>query len=86
MVNSEITLNLNLKITQMLLKMQNDGKLSQNDIDEITKLQDELVKHTNERTFQNEKDHEYFKKHFTSLWSFNITVVFRIFTSNVLNQ
>lgn len=67
MVNSEITLNLNLKITQMLLKMQNDGKLSQNDIDEITKLQDELVKHTNERTFQNEKDHEYFKKHFTSL-------------------
>lgn len=67
MVNSEITLKLNLKITAMVLKLQNNEKLSKEELDEITALQKELVEHTNERSFQNEKDREYFKKHFTSL-------------------
>jgi len=67
MVNSEITLKLNLKITAMMLKLQNNEKLSKEELDEIAVLQKELVEHTNERSFQNEKDREYFKKHFTSL-------------------
>ena len=67
MVNSEITLNLNLKLTKMMLKLQNDEKLSKEELEEISELQNELVKHTTERSFANEKDREFFKKHFTSL-------------------
>ena len=36
-------------------------------IKDIIELQNELVKHTTERSFANEKDREFFKKHFTSL-------------------
>jgi len=62
MVNSEITLRLNMKLTEMVIKLQNDEKLTKAELNEISKLQSELKKHTEERSFDNSKDHDWFKE------------------------
>jgi len=62
MVNSEITVRLNMKLTEMIIKLQNDEKLTKAELDEISKLQNEFKKHTEERSFANTKDLDWFKK------------------------
>tara|TARA_Y100000590_G_C15548038_1_gene949779 strand:- start:339 stop:851 length:513 start_codon:yes stop_codon:yes gene_type:complete len=61
MVNSELTFSLCIKLCEMIVKLQNDKKLTKDELDEITKFYDELIKHTKERSFSNEKDHDWFK-------------------------
>ena len=67
MVNSEITLMINLRLSEMILKSQRNEKLSKEEIDEISKLQKEFSDFTKERTFTNDKDAAWFKENFSSL-------------------
>lgn len=61
-INTEILVNLNLKLTEMILKLSQDEKLSSEELDKIKKTQQELSNFVKERTFQNQKDLLYFKQ------------------------
>lgn len=61
-INTEILVNLNLKLTEMVLKLSQDEKLSSEELDKIKKTQQELSNFVKERTFQNQKDLLYFKQ------------------------
>lgn len=62
LINTEILLELNLKLNEKLIKILHDEKLSIEEIEETKKLQDKLTELTTERTMKNKKDLEYFKK------------------------
>lgn len=62
LVNSQMILNLNLKLITMLIKLLKNEKLTDEEISEISKMHDDISKFNKERTFSNKKDVEYFKK------------------------
>lgn len=55
-VNGEISVRLNIKITEMLLKLVQNEKLSEAEIEDIKKLNNKLSELVKERTFANKKD------------------------------
>ena len=61
-VNSEISVTLNLKLTEMLLKLLRNEELSKEQIDEITHLKNILATLVKDRSFANKKDLEFYKK------------------------
>ena len=62
LVNSELLLKLNLKLTEMIIKQSKNEKMSEAELDEISKLQKEFSEFSKQRTLSNKKDIEYFKK------------------------
>ena len=62
LVNSELILNLNAKLIELILKMSQGEKISNDEISNVTKIQDELKTFTAERTLTNKKDLEFMKK------------------------
>ena len=62
LVNSELILSLNVRLTELVLKLTKNEKLSESELDEITKLQEEISDFIKNRTFSNMKDRDYFKK------------------------
>ena len=62
LVNTQILLSLNFKLTEILLKLSTDQKLTKEEITEIQKLQTELSEFVTERTLQNKMDLAFFKK------------------------
>ena len=62
LVNSELNLKLNLKILQIILKLSNNAKVSQEELDEIVKYYNELIAMMKERTLEAGKDIDYFKE------------------------
>ena len=62
LVNSELVLNLNAKLIDLILKISQGEKISNNEISDVTKIQDELKTFTAERTLTNKKDLEFMKK------------------------
>lgn len=62
LVNTEILISLNLAITEKIIKLSNDEKLTEKEIDEISKLKNEVSILIKERTFSNNKDLEFLKK------------------------
>ena len=62
LVNSELLLKLNLKLTEMIIKQSKNEKMSEAELDEISKLQKEFSEFDKQRTLSNKKDIEYFKK------------------------
>jgi len=60
--NTEMLINLNLKLINNLTKLAKNDKLSENEIKEISELQKEYQNLINERTYKNKKDLEFFKK------------------------
>ena len=62
LINTELLLELNLKLNEKLIKLINNEKLSEEEITESKKLQDDITKLINQRTLKNKKDLEYFKK------------------------
>ena len=62
LVNSELILNLNAKLIELILKISQGEKISNNEISDVTKIQDELKTFTAERTLTNKKDLEFMKK------------------------
>jgi len=62
LINTEILVELNLKLNEKLIKMINNEKLSDDEIEELKKLQNEIIQFIKERTLKNKMDLEYFKK------------------------
>ena len=61
-VNTEIILHLNLRLTEMLMKLTHGEKLTENEIKKIQAYKDEIENHIKQRTFRNQKDYQFFKK------------------------
>ena len=61
LVNSEILFRINLKLTEMIIKQSKNEKMSEAELDEISKLQKEFSELDKQRTLANKKDIEYFK-------------------------
>ena len=62
LVNTDMILELNLKLTEVDLKLSTDQKLTQEGIKEVQKLQTEFNDFISQRTFKNKMDLEFFKK------------------------
>ena len=62
LVNSENILKLNLSITEILLKAQNNEKLNDEEMKQISEIQKELKKFMENRDVNKERDLEFFKK------------------------
>jgi len=62
LVNSELTLKLNMKLIEMMKKMSKNEKISNDEFEEISKISAEINQFTNDRSFANKKDVAYFKK------------------------
>ena len=61
LVNSEMLMKINLKLLNLLIKQSKNESISDDELDTIIKLQQELTKHSEERTFANKKDVEFYK-------------------------
>ena len=61
-VNTEIILHLNLRLTEMLMKLTHGEKLTENEIKKIQAYKEDIENHIEQRTFTNEKDYQFFKK------------------------
>tara|TARA_Y100001936_G_scaffold253034_1_gene315451 strand:+ start:3962 stop:4411 length:450 start_codon:yes stop_codon:yes gene_type:complete len=62
LVNSEYILKLNLILSNTLLKIQNNQKLSDNEIKEISEIQNELNSFMKDRNVSKERDLDFFRK------------------------
>ena len=61
-VNSEILLQLNLKLTNLLISISKNESLTKNEILEIEKLKDSLNDFIDSRNMENKNDYEFFRK------------------------
>jgi len=59
--NTEMLIKLNLKLINNLTKLANNEKLTNDELEEISRLQKEYENLINERTFKNKKDLDFFK-------------------------
>ena len=62
LVNSEISLQLDLKLISLILKMSNGEKIDKSEIAEVEKLSHDISKFVNERNFKNDLDIDFVKK------------------------
>ena len=62
LVNSEMVLKINLKLLNLILKQSKNKSVSDDEINEIVALQEEYLKHSQERTFENKNDVQFYKK------------------------
>ena len=62
LVNTDLSVKLNLKLISLLLKMSNGEKIDKNEIDEIEKLRVDVLKFVEERSFKNNLDIDFLKK------------------------
>lgn len=66
-VNSEIILRLNLQLMSTLLKVAKKEDLSEEEIEEITQLHDEILKLSKDRTLTDNIDMDFLKKEIVKL-------------------
>ncbi len=64
LVNSQLALELNMKTTEILLKISSKKEISNEEIEEIKKLQSKFMEHMDNRTISNKKDQSYFKENY----------------------
>ena len=64
LVNTQFTLALNMKLTDVLLKLSSNQKITQKEIEEIKTLQSKFLEHIDDRTISNKKDQSYFKENY----------------------
>ena len=62
LVNSEYILKLNLSLSNTLLKIQSDQKLSDTEVKEISEIQNELNSFMKDRNVSKERDLDFFRK------------------------
>lgn len=62
LVNTQILISLSMKLTEIILKLSTEEKLSKEEIVNIRKLHEELNDFVSQRTFKNKMDLEFFKK------------------------
>jgi len=61
-VNSELNLQINQKLIDLILLISKNEKMSSDDISRVYKIQEKLNKFTDERTLSNKKDLEFMNK------------------------
>lgn len=61
LINSELNLELNLKIVEMIIKLSKNEKLSEDEVNEFIRKKDELAKFVNKRTISNQMDLDFLK-------------------------
>lgn len=61
LINSEMNLELNLKIVEMIIKLSKNEKLSEDELNEFIQKKDELTKFINERSLSNKLDLNFLK-------------------------
>ena len=66
-VNNDIILRLNLKLMSTLLKVAKKEDLSEEEIEEMTQLHDEILKLSKDRTLTDNIDQNYLKKEIVKL-------------------
>ena len=66
-VNNDIILRLNLKLMSTLLKVAKKEDLSEEEIEEMTQLHDEILKLSKDRTLTDNIDQDYLKKEIVKL-------------------
>ena len=64
LVNTQFTLALNMKLTDVLLKLSSNQEITQKEIDEIKTLQSKFLEHIDDRTISNKKDQSFFKENY----------------------
>jgi len=64
LVNTQLSLTLNMKLTDILLKLSSKQEITQKEIDEIKELQTNFYNHLENRTISNKKDQAYFKENY----------------------
>ena len=62
LVNTELMLKLNLKLNELLIKSQQNEKLSDIEVEELTNIQKELKDFTTSRKFRNKSDYKLRKR------------------------
>ena len=62
LVNTEMILALNLKLTEFILKLSKGEKLNDNQLKELTDLQKKFSDHTSSRTLDNKQDRNIFPR------------------------
>jgi len=60
LVNTELMLKINMKINQLLVKSQQNQKLSDSELEELASLQKQLSEFTSSRKFRNKDDLKFF--------------------------
>lgn len=63
LVNTSLILNLNLKLIKLTAKASKNEKLTNDELDEIDKLEKEIHSLLNDRSLSNKSDIDYFKKY-----------------------
>lgn len=61
-VNTESSLELNIRMTEMLLKILNNEKITEDERIEIKQYKDKLANHIATRSFNNQEDQNFIKK------------------------
>ena len=64
LVNTQFSLALNMKLTNILFKLSSKQEITQEEIDEIEVLQTKFLEHIEDRTISNKKDQSYFKENY----------------------
>ena len=64
LLNSEFTLELDMKITDLLLKLASKQEVKEEEMNEIKALQKKLSEHIAKRTISNKKDQLFFKENY----------------------
>jgi len=64
LVNTQFTLALNIKLTDILLKLSSNQEITQKEIEEIKTIQSKFLEHIDDRTISNKKDQAYFKENY----------------------
>ena len=64
LVNTQFTLALNMKLTDVLLKLSSNQEITQKEIEEIKTLQSKFLEHIDDRTISNKKDQSFFKENY----------------------
>jgi len=62
LVNTEISIKLNMKLIDMMIKMSAKKEITNEDYEELKKIQKGLVTFTNDRTFKNKMDLKFLKE------------------------
>ena len=60
LINSQFSLTLNLKMINLITKISNNEKITDNQLDELKNLQKQFEDHINERSLSNKKDQQKF--------------------------
>ena len=64
LVNTQFTLALNMKLTDILLKLSSKQEISEKEINEIRELQSKFLQHIDGRSISNRKDQSFFKDNY----------------------